>query len=81
VPCDAEAGIEGVYAAIREAVIADGPVAVLMRRKMCPGIAGVEGSNHGHDAVSVDKAAPHLEKRGYPEAAAYLRALKTTSDP
>lgn len=52
-----------------------------MKRKMCPGIEGVEGSNHGHDAVATAKAIPHLEKRGRTEAAEYLKGLKKTSDP
>jgi transketolase len=61
--------------------VSEGPVAVIMNRKMCPGIEGVEGSNHGHDAVATATAIPHLEKRGHPKAAAYLKGLKKTSDP
>ena len=48
---------------------------------MCPGIEGVEGSNHGHDAVSVDKAVPYLEARGHTEAVAYLKSVVKTKDP
>lgn len=73
--------LDALYAAVRGAVVSEGPRAVVIKRKMCPGIAGVEGSPHGHDAVAVKHAIPHLEKRGYPEAAAYLKTIKPTKDP
>ena len=42
-----EGGIAGLYAALRTAITHDGPYAVICKRKMAPGITGVEGSNHG----------------------------------
>lgn len=76
-----EGPIADLYAAIRTAVLANGPYAVICKRKMCPGIEGVEGSNHGHDAVAVAKAVPYLEARGHTEAVAYLKSVVKTTDP
>jgi len=76
-----EGPIEDLYAAIRTAVLAKGPYAVICKRKMCPGIEGVEGSNHGHDAVAVAKAIPYLKARGHTEAVAYLESVEKTKDP
>lgn len=70
-----------LYAALREAVVRDGPRAVVARRAMAPGIAGVEGTNHGHDAVSPKDAIPYLEARGHAKAAAYLRLATKKADP
>ena len=53
-----EGPINDLFVAIRTAILANGPYAVVCRRKMCPGIEGVEGSNHGHDAVSPKLAGP-----------------------
>jgi hypothetical protein len=38
---------------MRKAVLAEGPFAVVARRKMCPGVDGVEGQCQGHDAIKV----------------------------
>ncbi len=72
--CDGE-NIDSLYGAMREAVNTPGPVAVIIKRKMCPGIEGLEGSPHGHDVISAEMAIAHLESRGRKEAAEYLRGI------
>ena len=47
--------IDALYAAMRAACITDGPVGVVAKRKMCPGIDEVEGTCNGHDAIAVPK--------------------------
>lgn len=76
-----ESGIAGLYKAIRTAVVNSGPYAVVVKRKMAPGIDGVEGSNHGHDAVATKFAIPYLEKKGLTAAADYLKGLTKSKDP
>lgn len=76
-----EGGVRELYKALRTAVTNTGPYAVVVKRKMAPGIDGVEGSNHGHDAVAPKFAIPHLEKRGLQDAADYLKGLTKTADP
>ena len=70
--CDGE-DIDALYSNICEAINTPGPVAVILKRPMCPGIEGLEGSNHGHDVISVPAAITYLEAKGHPEAADILR--------
>lgn len=68
--------IDDLYARICEAINTPGTVAVINKRPMCVGIDGLEGSNHGHDVISVEKAIAYLEKRGLTAAADHLKGIK-----
>ena len=68
--------LDGLYERICKAINIDGPVAVINHRPMCPGIEGLEGSNHGHDVISVKLAVQYLEKRGYKEAVDIINSQK-----
>lgn len=68
--------IDDVYKRICAAINTDGPVAVINHRPMCPGIVGLEGSNHGHDVVSVKVAVEYLETHGQQAAADHLKEIK-----
>lgn len=70
-----------LYAAMRRAVLAAGPAAVVIKRKMCPGVQGVEGSCEGHDACAKAHALAYLEGRGFAEAAKQLREVQKSVDP
>jgi len=61
-----------MVAAVRE----NGPVALINKRKMAPGVAGLEGSHAGHDVVKADIAVAYLKERGHNEAVAYLESVK-----
>lgn len=68
--------IDGLYARICEAINTPGPIAVINKRPMCPGIEGLEGSNHGHDVISVKLALSYLESRGHSAAVEYLKNIQ-----
>ena len=68
--------IAGLYQRICEAINTDGPVAIINKRPMCPGIEGLEGSTHGHDVISVDLALSYLESNSQQAAADMLRTIK-----
>lgn len=68
--------LEGLYARICEAVSTPGPIAVVNKRPMCVGIEGLEGSNHGHDVISVDLAVKYLEGRGHTAAVEHLKSIQ-----
>ncbi len=68
--------IDGLYQRICEAVNTDGPVAVINKRPMCPGIEGLEGTTHGHDVISVDLALNYLEANNQQAAADLLRTIE-----
>lgn len=67
--------LDDLYRRLCEAVTTVGPVAVVNQRKMCPGIAGVEGTPLGHDALSPELAIAYLETRGHTEAVNYLKGI------
>ena len=73
--------VDSVYSRICEAMNTPGPVAVINKRPMCVGIEGLEGSTHGHDVISVEKAIAFLEKRGHSDAVAVLKSIKTPKNP
>jgi len=69
--------LDDLYRRMCEAMTTAGPVAVVNHRPMCVGIAGLEGSNHGHDVISVAKAIAYLEQRGQTAAAEVLKGIPT----
>jgi transketolase len=73
--------LEALYAALARAFTTDGPYALAVKRKMAPGIEGLEGHNHGHESIKAALAIPYLEKRGHAKAAEYLRGVKAEKNP
>ncbi|TRU87260.1 MAG: transketolase [Microcystis novacekii Mn_MB_F_20050700_S1] len=68
--------IDSLYRNICEAINTPGPIAIINKRPMCPGIEGLEGSNHGHDVISVPLALKYLEAKGHSAAVEYLNSIK-----
>src|SRR5690606_30404809 len=51
------------------------------KRRMAPGIAGVEGTPHGHDAIPVKAGIEYLRSRGHEAAARWLEEAKPAAKP
>ncbi|UZQ55641.1 transketolase [Trichothermofontia sichuanensis B231] len=68
--------LEGLYSRICQAINTPGPIAVINKRPMAVGIEGLEGSNHGHDVISVKLALQYLEARGRTAAVEYLKRIE-----
>ncbi|MCA8989476.1 MAG: transketolase [Planctomycetaceae bacterium] len=68
--------LDELYARMCGAVLSSGPQALINKRKMCVGIEGLEGSNHGHDVIKSSLAITHLGSRGRTAAAEYLGGVK-----
>lgn len=68
--------LRALYARLCRALACDGPVALVNRRPMCPGIAGVAGTVRGHDALAVTHAVPYLRARGHAVAAKVLETAE-----
>ncbi|MEM9220018.1 MAG: transketolase C-terminal domain-containing protein [Cyanobacteria bacterium P01_F01_bin.150] len=68
--------IDALYWAICKSITTPGPVAVIIKRPMCPGIEGLEGSNHGHDVISVPLALQYLESRGHSAAVEFINNIE-----
>jgi transketolase C-terminal domain/subunit/transketolase N-terminal domain/subunit len=64
-----------LYSRIQKALNTPGPVALVNKRLMAPGVPGIEGKCHGHDVVKKEHAIAYLEQRGQTDAIAYLNAV------
>ncbi len=73
--------LEALYAALCAVFTTAGPAALIIKRKMAPGIEGLEGHTHGHEAIKTALAIPYLEKRGHSGAAEYLKNCKGDKSP
>ena len=71
--------IDSLYSRICAAVTGEGPVGLINKRPMCPGIEGIEGTTHGHDVIAVDKAIAYLEKHNQGAAADFLKNIEKPS--
>ena len=71
--CEAE-DINALYENIRTILAVGGPVALINKRKMAPGIPLIEGTHEGHDVVAKDVAVSYLEKS--PEAIEILKSAE-----
>lgn len=68
--------LDVLYTRMCKAMSIDGPVALINKRVMAPGVPGIEGTHHGHDVIKKDDAVAYLEARGHADAVAYLKDLK-----
>lgn len=64
-----------LYARIQKAISTKGPIALVNKRVMAPGVAGIEGSHAGHDVIKKEHAIEYLAKRGLTAAADYLNTV------
>ncbi|WP_163337376.1 transketolase C-terminal domain-containing protein [Desulfopila sp. IMCC35008] len=68
--------LDELFGRIQKAFAADGPVALVNRRKMAIGVPGIEGLPKGHDVIPVDLAVSYLKDKGYKEAVEVLETFK-----
>ncbi|MBF2021315.1 MAG: transketolase [Hydrococcus sp. C42_A2020_068] len=68
--------LDDLYSRLCEAVNTPGAIALINKRPMCPGIEGLEGSNHGHDVISVELAIKYLGLRRQTAAVEYLNSIQ-----
>ena len=70
--------LQNLYRRIQRALAAEGPMALVNKRKMAVGVPGIEGLPKGHDVIPVDMAIAYLKDKGHAEAVA---ALESSSKP
>ncbi|MBX2853259.1 MAG: transketolase [Phycisphaeraceae bacterium] len=74
--------IDDLYQHMCTALQVDGPVALICKRLMAPGVPGIEGSCHGHDVFNKDAAVKYFEAKGNTAAIDLLEnAPKVSSGP
>lgn len=67
--------LDALFKRMCAAVTTDGPIAVVNKRFMAPGIPGIENKNQGHDVIKKELAIDYLNARGLTESVAYLEAV------
>jgi transketolase len=72
---------DALFERIAKALTTPGPQALINKRRMAPGIAGLEGSTKGHDVVKVATAIEYLEARGHTDAVSFLKSVHKTKHP
>ncbi len=65
--------IDDLFERIRQSLVTEGPVALINKRKMAVGVAGIEGLPKGHDVIPVDMAISYLGDKGYDSAVTMLQ--------
>ena len=70
---------DGLFARMVKAMQTAGPVALVNRRLMAPGVPGIEGNHAGHDVIKKDAAIEYLTAHGQDEAVAYLNGVEKIS--
>lgn len=73
--------LSALYTEMRRLFTTRGPAALLCRRRMAPGIGGIEGSTKGHDAIPVPAAIEYLQARGHAAAVRALESAKGAPKP
>jgi transketolase len=74
--------LDALYIDICRAFSEQKPHALIIKRRMAPGIVGAEGNPKAHDALETDVAIEYLETRGgYEKAIEMLKAAKPSKSP
>lgn len=63
---------ESLLERMLKAVRVKGPVALINKRLMAPGVPGIEGKHAGHDVIGKDNAIAYLTQRGLDTAVEFL---------
>ncbi|MEY4581221.1 MAG: hypothetical protein RL701_5924 [Pseudomonadota bacterium] len=73
--------VDALYGRIARALTTQGPIALINKRKMAPGVPGLEGSTKGHDVVKVQTAIEYLSARGQSAAVEFLKTVEKPKRP
>ncbi len=70
---------DALFDRMLKSIQTDGPVALVNRRAMAPGIPGIEGTHAGHDVIPKDAAIAYLTLKGQDAAIKFLEGVNKTS--
>jgi transketolase C-terminal domain/subunit len=73
--------LDALFTRMAKAIAQRGPIALVNRRKMAPGVPGLEGSTKGHDVIKAQTAIEYLTARGHEAAVTYLKAVEKPKRP
>lgn len=66
--------LPGLYERIYKALTVPGPMALIIQRKMAPGLPDIEGTTKGHDVIPIHSAVTYFEEKGISAAVQMLAA-------
>jgi transketolase len=67
--------LEALHRRLQRILLTPGPAALVNRRRMAPGVPGLEGSAKAHDVIEPELAIAYLEARGEREAVLFLKRV------
>jgi transketolase len=70
---------DSLFARMVKAVQTAGPVALINKRLMAPGVPGIEGNHAGHDVIAKQPALDYLTQRGLTAAVDFLNNVLKAS--
>jgi transketolase C-terminal domain/subunit len=73
--------LDRLFSRMAKAIVQPGPIALVNKRKMAPGVPAIEGSTKGHDVIKAADAISYLSTRGHEAAVAYLKAVEKPKRP
>lgn len=68
--------LDDLYGRMQEALATEGPVAVVNKRPMAPGVPGIEASIKGHDVIAGEHAIAYLRAREQNDAVEFLEQVE-----
>ncbi|GLB44873.1 putative transketolase, thiamine diphosphate binding domain [Lyophyllum shimeji] len=72
---------DAVWEGLCSAVAYSGPAALVLQRKMAPGVPDIEGSPKGHEVISIKGAVDYLQARGYGDLSHIYDSIKPHPQP
>jgi transketolase len=73
--------LDKLFARMAKALSTQGPFALINKRKMAPGVVGLEGLTKAHDVIKASTAGEYLTARGRTEAATFLTTVVKPKRP
>lgn len=72
--------LDSLFTRIQQALVTDGPVALVNKRPMAVGVAGIEGTPKGHDVIAVNLAVEYLKEKGLTQAVECLENFEVKKE-
>jgi transketolase C-terminal domain/subunit len=73
--------VDSLFGRMARAISQPGPIALVNRRKMAPGVPGIEGSPKGHDVIKAQTAIEYLSARNQHAAVEFLKSVEKPKRP
>lgn len=76
-----EPSLQQLHSAIKEALLHQGPYAIINKRTMAPGLLEIQGTPKAHDVISPELAVKYLQQRNHTEAITTIQSVAKIKPP